>query len=221
MSVFILKILAILSMVFDHAGYILYHHFSWMNYIGRFAFPIFAFLITEGYLHTHNLKKYFLRLFVFALLSQIPYMLFSSIITPIPGLNIFFTLLLGLLVIYLYETIPQKWIGWLCVIFSCVLAQVAHFDYGWYGIATIFLFHCFKDKKVWMYGSFILITFINYFYLYITSSSYEYLFIILFDIFTLLPLHFYNGKKGKSFKYFFYLFYPLHLLLLYGLHFCI
>ena len=65
--------IAIVSMVFDHTGYILFKNFSWMNYIGRLAFPIFAFQLTEGYSYTKNLKKYFLRLFIFAIISQIPY----------------------------------------------------------------------------------------------------------------------------------------------------
>ena len=219
MSVFILKIIAIISMLFDHAGYILYDGFSWMNYIGRFAFPIFAFLITEGYTHTRNLKKYFLRLLLFAFLSQIPYTLFVNMIHATWSLNILFTLALGLFAIYLYETNLPKWMSVLVTVFCCVIAQFAHFDYGWFGIATIFLFHVFKDKKIWMYVSYAIITFINYFYLYIVNARWEYLLIIVFDILALLPIHFYNQQKGKSLKYFFYLFYPLHLLVLYGIHF--
>ena len=59
MSVFVLKLIGIISMLFDHTGYIIYKNFSFMNYIGRFAFPIFAFLITEGFIHTRDVKKYF------------------------------------------------------------------------------------------------------------------------------------------------------------------
>ena len=73
MSSFVLKIIAIISMFLDHLSYSIYGHFSWLNYLGRLAFPIFAFQITEGYSHTKDLKKYFLRLGIFALISQIPY----------------------------------------------------------------------------------------------------------------------------------------------------
>ena len=60
LSSFVLKIIAIISMLCDHAGYIIFDNFSFMNYIGRLSFPVFAYLITEGYLHTSNLKKYFI-----------------------------------------------------------------------------------------------------------------------------------------------------------------
>ena len=94
MSAFVLKIIAVITMTCDHVSYLIFGGFSFLNYIGRIAFPIFAYQITEGYIHTHNLKKYFFRLFIFALVSQIPFMLFTSIISPKFHLNIFFTLLL-------------------------------------------------------------------------------------------------------------------------------
>ena len=80
-SAFVLKIIAVITMTIDHSGYLIFGGSSFMNFIGRIAFPIFAFQITEGYTHTHNLKKYFLRLFAFALISQIPFMLFTTMIT--------------------------------------------------------------------------------------------------------------------------------------------
>lgn len=221
MSVFILKIIATVSMIFDHSGYILYHGFSWMNYIGRLAFPIFAFLIAEGYSHTKSLKKYFLRLFLFALLSQIPYMLYTHAIGLDFSLNILFTLLLGLLSIHLYEKASHKWIGVLLFLLCCLIAQYAHFDYGWFGITCIFIFHLFKEKRLWMFVSFELVTFANYLYQYITTNLYQYLIVILCCTLSIIPLALYNGLKGKSAKYFFYIFYPLHLLLLYGLSFLI
>ena len=96
MTSFILKIIAMATMVVDHFGDVYFKQISWMNLIGRIAFPIFAFQVSEGYLHTKNLKKYFLRLFLFALVSQLPFMLFYSLYINTPDkitLNIFFTLL--------------------------------------------------------------------------------------------------------------------------------
>ena len=107
MSAFVLKIIAIISMTFDHMSYLIFGEFSFMNYIGRIAFPIFAYQITEGYIHTHNLKKYFFRLFIFALISQIPFMLFSSLLSDEISLNIFFTLLLGLGAITIYDALNK------------------------------------------------------------------------------------------------------------------
>ena len=89
MSSFILKMIAIVSMFIDHLGYAIFSKFSYFNYIGRLAFPIFAFQISEGYTHTKNLKRYFFRLFLFALISQVPFMLFTSIISDKYSLNIF------------------------------------------------------------------------------------------------------------------------------------
>ena len=77
MSAYVLKLIAIITMLFDHSGYLIYGHLSWMNFVGRIAFPIFAFQISEGCIHTHNLKKYFVRLIIFALISQIPYAWFG------------------------------------------------------------------------------------------------------------------------------------------------
>ena len=91
MNAFHLKIIAVISMLFDHVGYFLNSgNFTFANYLGRLAFPIFAFQISEGYIHTKNLKKYLSRLGIFALISQIPFMLFEYSIGFDYTLNIFF-----------------------------------------------------------------------------------------------------------------------------------
>lgn len=215
MSSFILKIIAVISMVADHLGYVLFNKFSFMNYIGRLAFPIFAFSITEGYIHTKNLKKYFYRLLVFAFISQIPYMLFINTFTNNFTLNILFTLSLGLLAITVYDKSKNKFLGLIFVTLYAIFAQLLHFDYAWFGIAIIFIFYIFKHKKIYMNLSFCIVTFINYFYNYITTNRIEYLFILLFCILSLIPINLYNEKKGKNIKYFLYIFYPLHLIVLY------
>lgn len=212
MSSFVLKLIAVSSMLIDHSGYLIFNEFSFMNYIGRLAFPIFAFLITEGYIHTSNLKKYFLRLLIFALISQLPFMLLF------PGnfiLNILFTLSLGLLAITIYDRTTNKLVGFLFVIFSAALAQLLHFDYGWFGITIIFIFYIFKTKKLYMNLFFSFTTFINYLYFFAKTSRIEYLLIFLCCTLSLIPINLYNGKKGKNIKYFLYIFYTLHLIALY------
>lgn len=218
MSSFILKIIAMVLMLFDHLGYIIFNKFTFMNYIGRLAFPIFAFLITEGYSHTSNLKKYFYRLFIFAIISQVPYMLFASTFGGGFALNILFTLILGLLAITVYEKANNKILGFVFVILCCITTQLLHFDYGWFGIAIIFIFHIFKNKKFLMNVLFIIATFINYFYKFIAYLNIEYLWIILFACLSLIPINLYNEKKGKNMKYFLYIFYPLHLIVFYLLN---
>lgn len=89
LSSFSLKIIAVICMLCDHFGDAIIKHFSFFNIIGRIAFPIFAFQITEGYIHTKNLKRYFKRLIIFAIISQIPFMLFLSTFTSPFTLNIF------------------------------------------------------------------------------------------------------------------------------------
>lgn len=73
MTSFKLKIIAIITMVCDHFGDALFSVISPLNFIGRMAFPIFAFQLSEGYIHTKNIKRYLLRIFVFAIISQIPF----------------------------------------------------------------------------------------------------------------------------------------------------
>lgn len=234
MTSFVLKIIAMVTMVIDHIGNAYIKHLSWMNLIGRFAFPIFAFQISEGYLHTKNLKKYFLRLFLFALISQVPFMLFASTYTEGLTLNIFFTLFVGLIAIYIHDKIChsnfnfvknenancviKQIIGILIAVMFGVLAQICHFDYGFFGIAIIFLFYLFKNNKLAMVISYITACIIKYgiqIILYGFNIWY-----VLLGIFTILPIIFiclYNGKQGRKVKYLLYFFYPIHLLILYFL----
>jgi len=219
MSSFVLKIIAVITMFIDHIGYAIFGKFSFFNYIGRIAFPIFAFQVSEGYTHTRSLKKYFLRLFIFAIVSQIPFMLFSKIISNDFTLNIFFTLLLGLISIYLYDKSKYKIVGIILAILIGLLSDFAHCDYGFYGVAIIFLFYVFKSDVIKSSIAFMLSTTIKYLipiFKYGFYDVYLYLFIC-----TLLPIVFislYNGKKGKDTKYLLYLFYPIHLLLIYGIY---
>ena len=81
MTSFILKCIAMISMLIDHTSVAYFGQTTLFNVIGRIAFPIFAFQISEGYIHTKNLKKYLLRLFCFAIISQVPFMLFDSMFT--------------------------------------------------------------------------------------------------------------------------------------------
>ena len=217
MSAFILKIIAIITMFTDHIGYLIFNgKVSFCNYIGRIAFPIFAFQISEGYLHTKNLKKYFFRLFLFALISQIPFMLFHSLISSGFALNIFFTLLLGLLALLLYDKLPNKFLGILAGISLAIIAQYTKCDYGFFGVAIILLFYIFKNSKLKMCISFVISCIIKY---AIPILKYGFLieYIYLF-VGTILPIIFillYNRKKGKNIKYFLYIFYPIHLLVIY------
>lgn len=216
MTSFGLKIIALITMLFDHCGYIFLNKISFMNIIGKLAFPIFAFQISEGYVHTKNLKLYFFRLFIFAIVSQIPFTLFlSSLGNTALILNIFFTLLLGLLAIFAYDKTQNKPLGLLFVILIISLAQLIKCDYGWFGVTIIFLFYLFKDKKTFMNLSFILAVIVKYLISYLKVNSTWDIYFAISTCLSLIFINLYNGKKGKNIKYLLYIFYPLHLIILY------
>lgn len=230
MSSFVLKIIACFSMLIDHLGYVVFNTSSYFNCIGRLAFPIFAFQLTEGYAHTKNLKKYFIRLLLFAILSQIPFMLFTSIFSSDITINIIFVLVLGLLFITIYDKY-NKLLGLLSGIIFAFLAQKFNFDYGWYGLAIIMIFHIFRKHTILMSACFIIATLIKYIVpifnygliniLNIFSTINLYSLLCIFTCMSLIFILSYNGKKGQDSKYFIYIFYPVHLIILYLLNFII
>lgn len=218
MNSFVLKIIAIITMFIDHIGYVIAGKLSFFNYIGRIAFPIFAFQISEGYIHTKNLKKYFFRLFLFAIISQIPFMLFTSLISSEFSLNIFFTLILGLCCIHIYNKLNNKILALQLSAIIGIIAEFSHCDYGFYGIAIILIFYIFKNSFINATIFFIIATGLYYLIPFILSGYYNVYFYLF--LCTFIPIFFlatYNGKRGKNIKYLLYLFYPLHLLLIYGI----
>ncbi len=108
----VLKLIAIITMFIDHIGYFIYPEIRGLRVIGRIAFPIFAYMIAMGYIHTSNRKKYAKRLFLFALISQPPYMLFSLTMDPFffnPfAFNVMFLLLLGLGFLSLFDRLTNS-----------------------------------------------------------------------------------------------------------------
>lgn len=167
---------------------------------------------------------------MFALISQIPFMLFLSTHTNPWHLNIFFTLIFGLLAITIYDKLDKlecrnmamhrlyQILGILSAVIFCAIAEFTKCDYGYFGVLIIFCFYFFRNHKILMNLSIILC--ILYYYkaylLYYSTLLY-----IGIPICTALPLIFinlYNHKKGKDTKYFLYLFYPSHLLVIYALY---
>lgn len=232
MTSFVLKYIAIISMFIDHISIVSFKYTTFYNVLGRLAFPIFAFQISEGYTHTKNLKKYFFRLFLFAIISQIPFMLFRSVYAQGFVFNIFGTLFLGLVSIFIYDSIYKanfkftksssfnniikKCLGIFSAIILGVISEICHFDYGFFGVAIIFLFYFFKDDKIGMTISFITACIIKFGIAIITNGyHYLYIFLCLGTIFPIIFINMYNGKQGKKVKYLLYSFYPIHLLILY------
>lgn len=219
MTSFILKLIGIFAMLCDHIGDILPVKYPLLNFVGRIAFPIFAFQITNSYIHTKDIKKFMLKLLIFAFISQVPFTLFLSTFSPNNfSLNIFFTFLLGLSAILIYDKCKYKIVGIISAILISILGQFIKVDYGMFGILLIFSFYIFKDNLVLLSSSTILLTFlvrylpeiIKYPTLYAINIKYA-----IFLCFSLIFICLYNKKQGPKLKYFFYIFYPLHLLILF------
>lgn len=214
MTVFVLKIIACISMVLDHIKYAIPSTQNYVTiYFGRIAFPIFAFLITQGYIHTSDIKKYYKRIIIFALISQIPFMLFRTLVGEWKMLNIMFTLLLGLIAITIYDKLSKKYISIPICILIIILGKYLKVDYEWFGVALVFLFYIFRNNKILLSYSYISLVLVWFYFDGILKFSYT-----MYFISYLIPLIFillYNGKQGKKIKYFLYWFYPAHMIILY------
>lgn len=151
MSSFIIKIIAIISMLFDHTNDVFIGHLSVLNLIGRIAFPLFSFQLVVGYTYTHNIKKYISRMFIFALISQIPYSIFIYIYTGTYfELNIFFTLATSLICMYVLSSKNINiYLKLLYISICLIIAYYLKFDYSIFGILYplfIFVFYPFQEK---------------------------------------------------------------------------
>lgn len=199
MNAFYLKWLAVILMVVDHIGYFIFPDLLILRMIGRLSFPIFAFLIANGYQHTRDVKKYVLRLFIFANVIQL-----ASIFMIFP-VNIFYTLTLGLLCIIIYD-IDMGYLNKLLMIAGLlIIAYLIKCDYGPYGVLMILIVYIFRERYLYM-ALFMALIGIGYYGLYHIQN------LAILSIFFFML---YNNKEGRKMKYFFYVFYPLHMMILF------
>lgn len=235
-----LKTIAIITMLIDHIGaafvcalpiflsnksaplwegfpFSYFDFYMLLRQIGRTAFPIFCFLIVEGFIHTHNRKAYAFRLFIFALISEIPFDLaIKNKLFTFEIQNVFFTLFLGLMAIIIMDFMTEKLrtkgispdlsklLSFLSGILIFFLAELFNTDYAGSGVALIIIFYLFREKTT-------LACVVGY-----LSFIFE---PYCLPAFLLIP--FYNKKRGRthigpfSLKYIFYFFYPVHLFVIY------
>ena len=207
-----LRILALTLMLLDHMWATVVPGNNWMTYVGRMAFPIFAFQTAQGYLHTHDFKAYCKRLLIFAAVSEIPFnlMMMSSPIFPFHQ-NVMLTLLLGLLACRAYDR--RRWgsvIGWI------ILGAVTLCDYGSLGVVTVLMFHIFRGQKLCQLLMLIAINYFGYEGQHLLLGRLE-IPVQAFAILAFIPICLYNGEKGrggKALQYGSYVFYPAHMLIL-------
>lgn len=215
-----LKLIAVISMLVDHSGLVFAQVLPFMTVpflaimgknitvyyiarkIGRLAFPIYCFLIGEGFVHTGNRKKYICKLFLFAVLSEVPFdLMVSGALFDAAKQNVFFTLLFGVLLIYFLENTNdglKKAVSMLAVIAAAAFLRS---DYGVQGAVLILLMYIFRNQRAVQ-----------------AVAAYPLLSGGTAAFASFIPINMYNGKRGfirsEVQKLFFYLFYPLHMLLL-------
>lgn len=215
----VLKIIATAAMLIDHIAAVFLKDspivlftflsrtltlYALLRGIGRIAFPIYAFLITEGYLHTRDRKRYGISLALFALLSEVPWdLLHRGKYFTISTQNVFFTLFLGYLAICMFERYREKpfiQAAWLLGLM--LVSIVLRADYGITGYCFILFMYALRERELLraVIGCGILSS------RWVAGLAF-------------IPITMYNGKRGfirgQFAKYCFYLFYPLHLLVLY------
>ena len=234
-----LKYIAIIAMVIDHIAWAFIPYTSWvgviMHTIGRITGPVMFYSAVEGYHHTRNIKKYLFRLGIFALISQIPYRLFSDggniDWSSILYFNVIFVIFMGVLAIHIRHSIKNPILKVLLIFIAIIPCTTA--DWGALGFLIILVFDIFYGNfKNQAYGysliillntgllSMLLTPFVNVLYggfFYLSPDEIKNIIIMSGHFLPLILLSLYNGKKGGTVaieKWFFYIFYPAHLLII-------
>ena len=213
-----LKLIAMAAMLIDHiaASLLTSSSFYWqMRTIGRISFPIYCFLIAEGMFHTRDIERYFLRLWVFALISEIPFDLAIHGTWYYPASqNVFFTLALAVLLEVIHRRLKERGYGQLAVLFGAgllVLAEVLSTDYGAQGLILIWLFYYLRE---WDRPG----RRIRFLTVFLVMCLMWWGSIQLWALLGLALTVEYNGQRGRQMpKMLFYAFYPVHLLVLWGI----
>ena len=226
-----LHIIAMVCMMLDHVWAVISpSNMDWMTCVGRISFPIYAFLIVEGYFNTKDRKEMFKRLLITAIISEIPFnlMISGSVIFPIAQ-NVVWTLLLGLVFMHMFESIKDKNIvfrvavGILSFEIIKLVGALTMVDYGYAGIYVVLIFYIFRQKKLWNMTFQILALAVvvkllgGYHYELALHSGFISFPRQGFMILALIPIWMYSGEYGKGFrgyKTIYRIFYPVHMILL-------
>ena len=178
-----------------------------MRCFGRVAFPVFAFLVAEGFAHTRNRMRYFLSLLLFAAISEVPWYLLNGA----DGThNVMFTLALGVAALAVFERLQKHGaLAIAAILLVALSAEISGLDYGWHGIVEILVFHLFRSKKYCQSTRLLQLAFAFPF-----MSHYG----IIGALLACFIIFLYNGTRGiihgKVAKYGFYAIYPVHLIII-------
>ena len=235
MNILYIKIIAAVTMLIDHVGsFRPFAGWEHMRMIGRVSFPLYAFMLAQGFLHTRSRWKYLARMLVLAFVTQPIYTwCFYGDTWRWNNLNILFTLSVGLVCMWLLQigkdTAQKRKKAWwliciaMCAATCCIIwaADLAGVDYGWMGVLLTVLLYLTADCK-WAWCPILLLFAFRQLLMSWDWDEPVYLRGI-FAAVAFLPMVFYNGKSGPKpkskwgaslLKYGFYLFYPLHLAVL-------
>ena len=201
-----IKMFAIITMLIDHIGKILYPDVLILQTIGRIAFPLFAYCIVVGVLYTSDVKKYVLRLALCGIVSQPFYVLAFD--TDWLVSNIFLTLLVGVLVIH---TIDKR--RWILLGLLIVFSGVSNIDYGLRGILLMIVFYVFREnprKSILMSTLILILPTVNDLIFQNQDMSIQ-----GFSVLALPLIYLHTDFNLRINKFVFYGFYPIHLLTIY------
>lgn len=231
LSSFDLHIIAMAFMLLDHSWATIFSQYRWLNCVGRLAFPIFAFMIVEGWYHTSDRKKYFLRMVLFAVVSELPFNLMcgGTLLYPVHQ-NVMWTFAIAMMGLFGMEKLKNKSkllriVGnTVIVIGTSIMAIIGMTDYHAAGVLTVYAFYLFHGKNYFCYvGQFALLYYLNVRLLgglRVDVNLFGYSVEVVQQGLALLALPLiwlYNGERGchsKWFQYACYAFYPLHALIL-------
>ena len=226
-----LHVMAMIFMLCDHLWGTVVPGNDWLTCIGRLAFPIFAFMIVEGYFHTKSLKKYLLRMLLFAVISEIPFNLAmgSRMFYPIHQ-NVLWSFLISLLLITWNEKTRAStmWkkaaVAIVSVLLGYIVGILTMVDFYSAGVLTVLVFYFFRKRTWWsLVCQIVCLWYINVEMLSGFAYQVEFFgnahFIVRqgLAMLALVPIWMYKGKQGYHsiwFQYLCYAFYPLHLLIL-------
>ncbi len=240
MSAFALKIIAVVTMVIDHVGAALGSEMPLPVYllcrtVGRVAMPLFCFMIAEGLFYTRNAKKYLLRLGIFALISEVPFDFFISVVSNttddlvflggwvnLSAQNVGFTLFLGLLGIMLFDTFAaqgRKEAALAAILAAGIAATLINADYGFFGVYYIYVFYFFRKQNRQIAVALAVGALLLAVTMMFSGSLFRNAAISMGAVAAVIPISAYSGAKGRggnAARKILYLFYPVHLLVLYA-----
>ncbi len=204
-----LKWIALILMTIDHIGVHLVKNpsiYLTLKIIGRGAYPLYAFMLVNGFIHTKNMKKYFFRLFIFAALIELSYLilyLYNGTNYLLRN-NIMLTLFASLLSLYLIS--HQKWHIKSLTILVLVISYLLKIDGSIYAILMVLFFYL--SPSVWF--NLLALAVLNFVFIWFEAMpAYQWA-----SLYVIPLLFFYNGQYGKINRYFHYFYYPLHILVI-------